>query len=560
MHAVGREDGAMRNLMKTRLKAWLFGLVCAGLFLAPFGLGRARADDGGSELREAERSVVRVLAVHFDETGQVVALVGGTGFVVAPGKIITNNHVIAKPDGVSKIVYYVVPDRFAGSAAKPAEVQEAWPQSDLAILSAPDITAPILHVAATPPGKEAIVRAMGYPGVTDEMRGLAMKERLKPSEPYVTSGSIALFSDTAPGGAKLDTIFHTAAIDHGNSGGPLLDQCGRLIGINTWSAAGAVSSDGSVESHPGQYAAIGASVMTRLLATVGVDARVENAPCVLGAGGGVASAQPAHVDTANTVTKPAGPAPNHGRTLLLSLIGAAVLVGGAIGVASLLQRQNTAFSGGGGGASGAPALSLGPTAFLALGVGVLALIGVVYLFNPPKAPPPPTAPLAVTTQPVARPGASLSCAFAADQSLNPMAQAGTLSMSFDPALGCLNGHSAYAMVDGRYVRLTVNEKDHIASRLEMSGDMKTFTRRDYALGDEALAAIAADRQSLGPPNCPVSADAVSSTETSDVAAQVRTMLSSTYFNGEPARVMTWRCTPPVQAQGAAPATTALDAR
>ena len=549
----------MRHVVKTWRNAWLFGLLCLCVGLSPLGLGRglqARADDGGSELRQAERAVVRVLGVHFDEAGQVVAVVGGTGFVVAPGKIVTNNHVVVPPAGVSRSVYYVVPDRFVGTVAKIAEVQVTWPQNDLAVLSAPDIDAPLLTIAATPPGKEAIVRAMGYPGVTDEMRGLPMKDRLRPSEPYVTSGSIALFSDTAPGGAREDTIFHTAPIDHGNSGGPLLDQCGRLIGINTWSAAGAVSSDGSVESHPGQFAAIGASVLTRLLATVGVEARVENAPCVLGPGGGVATAQPAHIDTVSTLAKPRSPASSHGRTIFLALIGAGVLVAGVIAVASFLQRQNAAFAGVG--AGGAPAL--GATAFLALGVGVLAMLGLVYMLSPANKPVVQAQTLA-TTPAAPRPAGALACAFAPDQSVNPVAQAGALALNFDAALGCLNGHSAYAKVDGRYIRLSVNEKDHIASRLELSGDMKTFTRRDYALSDGDLANIAADRASLAPPNCPMTTDAVTSTEASDAAAQVRSMLASNYFNGEPARVMTWRCAPPeAPSPQPQPAATALDSR
>ncbi len=545
----------MRHVGKTWLNAWLFALVCLCLCAIPLilaGAPQARADGGGQELREAERSVVRVIGVHYNDEGQVVAVVGGTGFVVAPGKIVTNNHVIAVPEGVSRSVYYVVPDRFAGTAGKEAQVQAAWPQSDLAVLSAPDIEAPVLTVAATPPGKEAVIRAMGYPGVTDEMRGLPMKDRLRPSEPYVTSGSIALFSDTAPGGGKEDTIFHTAPIDHGNSGGPLLDQCSRLIGINTWSAAATVSSDGAVESHPGQFAAIGASVLTRLLATVGIEARVENAPCSLGPGGSVVTPQPTRLDTASAAAKPAGGGASHGRATMLALIGAGVLVAGAIGVTTYLQRQNAAFAGGG--SAGAPAL--GPTAFLALGVGVLAMIGLFYAFSAPKKP---TAPAEKQAVAVAAPAGALVCSFAADQSLNPLPQASALNLNFDAALGCLNGHSAYARVDGRYIRLSVNEKEHTASRLELSGDMKTFTRRDYALSDSDLSAIAADRPSLAAANCPVSADAVTSTEASDASAQVRAMLASTYFNGEPARVMTWRCAPP--AQGASPAPTAtLDSR
>jgi S1-C subfamily serine protease len=520
------------------------GLICACVVLTPSP--RARADAGGAELREAERSVVRVLAVHMNADNQVVALVGGTGFVIAPGKIVTNNHVIAPPDGVSRTVYYVVPDRFAGDAGKAAEVLHAWPGSDLALLSAPDITAPRLAVAAAPPGKEAVVRAMGYPGVTDEMRGLPLKDKLRPSEPYVTSGSIALFSDTAPGGAKEDTIFHTAPIDHGNSGGPLLDSCGRLIGINTWSAAGAVSSDGSVESHPGQYAAISASVLTRLLSGVGVEPQVESAPCVLGA------VQVAAAPGAGSPVDAPKPAVRHGDGGWVWIVAAIVLLGGGAAVVIYLQRQTSAFSAA---QFGSPS-PLGPTAFLVVAVGLVGVIGLVYFMKPAAKP----AVAQTASVQSARPKSGLACEFAADQSFNPLPQAPTLNMSFDPALGCLNGRSAYAKVDGRYVRLSINEKDHLVSRLELSGDLKTFTRRDYALSESDLETLGNERQAFSPPSCPTSANPLTSTEATDFAGQVRSTLSSTIFSGEPTRVMTWRCAPPAASGAGGPASTALDDR
>ena len=432
----------MRQLAGTRRIGWIFALLCLAFSLSPLALGGAppaRADDVGAQLREAERSVVRVLGVHYDDAGQVVAVVGGTGFVVAPGKIVTNNHVIAPPAGVARTVYYVVPDRFAGTAGVVAQVQIAWPKSDLAVLSAPQITAPILTVAATPPGKEAVIRAMGYPGVTDEMRGLPMKDKLRPSEPYVTAGSIALFSDTAPGGAKEDTIFHTAPNDHGNSGGPLLDPCSRLIGVNTWSAAGAVSSDGTVESHPGQFAAIGASVLTRLLATAGIEARVETGPCGLGSGPVMAALQPTRLDAPAPAVHPHAGGKPMGGAMLWALVGAGVLVAAALGVTTVLQRQSAAFTSGGAGG----AASLGPTAFLALGVGIVAVFGLFYALSPPKPAAAKAQSLAAAPTTIAAgPGSGLTCAFAAEHSLNPLPRAGALTLDFDPARGCLNGRSA----------------------------------------------------------------------------------------------------------------------
>ena len=122
-----------------------------------------------------------------------------------------------------------------------------------------------MTIAETQPGKEATVRALGYPGVTDEVRKLPLTEILRPQEPYVTPGSIALFSTVAPGGARIDTIFHTAPINPGNSGGPLIDACGRVIGVNTWGAGAQMGDDGQMTTPQGQFIATQASVLARFL-------------------------------------------------------------------------------------------------------------------------------------------------------------------------------------------------------------------------------------------------------------------------------------------------------
>src|SRR5262249_35478248 len=146
-----------------------------------------------------------------------------------------------------------------------AQVRQSWDDADLAMLDAPGLASPPLAIAEATPGKEATVRALGYPGVTDEVRNLPLAEILRPQETYVTAGSIALFSAVAPGGRRIDTIFHTAAINPGNSGGPLIDECGRVIGVNTWGAGAQLAADGELTAPQGQFIATREDVLAKFL-------------------------------------------------------------------------------------------------------------------------------------------------------------------------------------------------------------------------------------------------------------------------------------------------------
>jgi hypothetical protein len=80
------------------------------------------------------------------------------------------------------------------------------------------------------------------------------------------------------------------------------------------------------------------------------------------------------------------------------------------------------------------------------------------------------------------------------------------------------------------------------SKLDLSSDLKTFTRRDFVLGDSDYAAYSAGRKSLGQLACAIPNDAASAKATSDTLEKIRT-LSASYLEVESSRVMTWRCAP-----------------
>jgi hypothetical protein len=262
-----------------RWRLGLAGIVGVGwLVLA----GPVGAQSGGPDdpLRDAERSVVRVVTVSLDATGSPTAMETGSGFVVAPGRVVTNHHVIAgSPDAV-QIETFVIPERDAGGVSQKATITQTWTDADLALLSAPGLASPAMTIAETTPGKEATVRALGYPGITDEVRNLPLTEILKPQETYVTAGSIALFSSTAPGGIRINTIFHTAPINPGNSGGPLINDCGQVIGVNTWGAGAEQGDDGQMTTPQGQFIATQSSVLIKFLSDAQITATTVNAPCV----------------------------------------------------------------------------------------------------------------------------------------------------------------------------------------------------------------------------------------------------------------------------------------
>ena len=125
----------------TRL--WL--LIAALLALA----APARADD----ISAAGRSVVRVVVIAFED-GEVGDFGHGSGFAVAPNRIITNAHVVALaaqyPDNV---VVGVVPSE--GNKAYRARVIASDPARDLALIELGPVTVRTVEDAPSPPLRTA---------------------------------------------------------------------------------------------------------------------------------------------------------------------------------------------------------------------------------------------------------------------------------------------------------------------------------------------------------------------------------------------------------------------
>jgi V8-like Glu-specific endopeptidase len=200
---------------------WIFRVAAT---LVGFGavLMAGRASAAPFDQNEIRESVVRIEV----ETEQGTR--AGTGFIINDKRTIaTNNHVI---EGAKSI--YVTFLAAGKPTAVPARLITTDPVKDLAIIEATSdlFGEPVVlaNYDTQPPAK---VTAIGYPGAADFVAGGVLANII--FDPSYTVGTVARLVSNGKvlGGARL--IQHTAAVNPGNSGGPLFDACGRVIGINT---------------------------------------------------------------------------------------------------------------------------------------------------------------------------------------------------------------------------------------------------------------------------------------------------------------------------------------
>jgi 2-alkenal reductase len=137
----------------------------------------------------------------------------GSGVIISQdGYIITNNHVVEGEQSLAVI--------FADGSRHDAELIGTDPLSDLAVIRVKDAvpaTAALGNSDILQPGETVI--AIGSP--------------LGDFKNSVTTGVVSALNRTVPGSGMEGLIQTDAAINHGNSGGPLVNLRGEVIGINT---------------------------------------------------------------------------------------------------------------------------------------------------------------------------------------------------------------------------------------------------------------------------------------------------------------------------------------
>ncbi len=163
----------------------------------------------------------------------ILALVGkgvsmGTGFFLSPDTIMTNAHVVGN---ATEVVYI---NKFVGTVRAASVLLRVREQGlDFAVLKTREpIPVKPLKLQKDLVQKMERVSAWGFPSavMSDDPKFLGLLQGNMQAAPEVvyTEGSVNVVLNRKP-----PLVVHSATVSQGNSGGPLVNAAGDVVGINT---------------------------------------------------------------------------------------------------------------------------------------------------------------------------------------------------------------------------------------------------------------------------------------------------------------------------------------
>lgn len=506
----------------------LFLLLVMVLAAAGFGAAPARADD----ISAAGRGVVRIvtIAVVGDE---VVGFGHGSGFAVAPNRVVTNYHVVELatryPDNV---VIGVVPSE--GDKSYQGKLIAVDKDRDLALIEFTGVRLPALTLFSGSVGEGEPLVALGYPGNVDIATARTAADFITPQSPVRSQGNFA-------GMRKLtgtSVLLHTAGIARGNSGGPLLDRCGRVLGVNsaiTNNEAGdssfAFAVAGSelaafLDANRQKYLSVttGCTSIEEQLQhdrTTEEQARLEADAQARSASARAAAERQETLEQARKNNRNARE--NFIFWAMVLLVFGGLCLGGA-GMLYGRGRQREAI-------------------WLAAGGGALFVGAVALFLSRPDFDESKIVPVANSTaeEVLATTEGPMVCTLVPERSRITVSNNPEVRLDVGPD-GCINGKTQYAEAGKHWQRILVPEQEQTVSVLEFDPATRTYSNTRYLLSAEAMTKARALRAGVTLKSC--SQDQAARGNLATQQASIRAALPSVYNEK-----LVYRCAPAGPATG-----------
>ena len=215
----------------------------------------------------------------------VVFIIGkngtGSGFFISPKQIVTNQHVASSAFEDNSLL---VTNKALGKLTKARIVAHTAGSKigkpDFAVLELTGGQSSPYYLSITPNvSRLQYVIAAGYPGIlisTDRAFKELVQNHDMTAIPQmaVTRGEVAVIQKWPD---DVTGIIHRASISPGNSGGPLVDECGRVVGVNTFVKPAQKGADS-------QFFSLSAETLERFLRENSVAVHVSAGRCAPGGG------------------------------------------------------------------------------------------------------------------------------------------------------------------------------------------------------------------------------------------------------------------------------------
>lgn len=164
---------------------------------------------GSAVVTRSHSSVVKLLG-YAPSCGRRIE---GSGFIYAPQHVLTNAHVVA---GTTELTVQ------QGDARRTGQVVVYDPERDLAVVYVPGLTGPVLSFATSAANSGADAIVLGYP-----LDGPYNAQSARVRDVGLIRGPDIYNANTV----VRDIYTLRGSVRSGNSGGPLIDPAGRVLGV-----------------------------------------------------------------------------------------------------------------------------------------------------------------------------------------------------------------------------------------------------------------------------------------------------------------------------------------